>query len=245
MRKKIIAGNYKMNLTASQVTNLLKEIKNDIDTDKVDVVVCPNYLAIPDACRETEGTNISVGVQNIFYEEKGAYTGETSCEMIKDLGVKYAIIGHSERRQYFNETDNIVNKKVKKAIEQGIFPIMCVGESLTQREEGIYLEFVKSQVENGLATIDDISSVIIAYEPIWAIGTGKTATDEQAEEMCLFIRNVIKIMYGEEVSDKIRIQYGGSVNKENASKLLNMENIDGALVGGASIKKDFIDIVNF
>lgn len=247
MRKKIIAGNYKMNFTASQAVKFIGEIKEEINTDKVDVVVCPNYLAVYSVCKELENTNIKVGVQNIYYEDKGAYTGETSCDMLEDVGAKYAIIGHSERRGYFNENDSMVNKKVKKALENNIIPIMCVGESLLQREEGIHLNFVKAQVENGLAGIEaDIAKgIVIAYEPIWAIGTGRTATNEQAEEMCLYIRNVLKIIYGEETAQMIRIQYGGSVNKENAKELLNMPNIDGALVGGASLKRDFIDIVNF
>ena len=183
----------------------------------------------------------------MFYEESGAYTGEISPSMLTEIGVKYVVIGHSERREYFAETDETVNKKVKKAIEHGITPIMCCGETLAQRELGIAVDFIRTQIKSGLAGVsaDDVKKVVIAYEPIWAIGTGKTATSEQAEEICAAIRTVLGEVYGAEVADEVRIQYGGSVNGKNAAELFAMPNIDGGLVGGASLKEEFSQIVNY
>lgn len=245
MRKKVIAGNWKMNKTNSEATEFLNQIKEGINTDKVDVVVCPTYLSLTDMIELTKDTKISVGAQNMYFEEKGAYTGEISGEMLKEIGVKYCIIGHSERRQYFAETDDNVNKKAKKLIELGITPIICVGESLDQRENNETLVVVTNQVTKALQDIssEDISKMVIAYEPIWAIGTGRTATNDQAEEVCMQIREVVKNIYDESTAQNLRIQYGGSVTKDNAKDLFAMPNIDGALVGGASLKSDFIDIV--
>ena len=191
-------------------------------------------------------SNIKVGAQNVYFEDSGAYTGEISAEMLKNIGIDYCIIGHSERREYFNETDESVNKKAKKLLEKDIIPIICVGEKKEQREKSTYLNLVKNQVVQALNGIseNDVIKVIIAYEPIWAIGTGLTATSEQAEEMCKYIRQLITELYNENVGKNIRILYGGSVNVKNSQELLNQPNVDGALVGGASLKLDFIDIIN-
>ncbi|HAN09412.1 MAG TPA: triose-phosphate isomerase [Clostridiales bacterium] len=249
MRKKIIAGNWKMNKTVLEAIDFVGEIHDDIDTSEVDVVICPTFLALSEIITLLEDyqSDIKLGAQNMFYEEKGAYTGEISPNMLYDLGVEYVIIGHSERRQYFGETDEIVNKKVLKAIQVGLKPIMCVGESLAQREAGDTFDLVRNQVIEGLKKVgkDQVQEVIIAYEPIWAIGTGKTATSEQAEEVCKYIREALAEMYGSAVANTMRIQYGGSVTKDNAKELFNMPNIDGALVGGASLKEDFVSIVNY
>lgn len=245
MRKKIIAGNWKMNNTVIDAVKFLNEIKDQIDREDRDVVICPNMLSVISVVNELEDTNIEVGVQNVHPAEKGAYTGETSLDMVIASGAEYAIVGHSERRAMFFETDEFVNEKVLKCIEKEITPILCVGESLEQRENGKMFEIVKEQVQKALKDVNKEADFIVAYEPIWAIGTGVTATSAQAEEMCKYIREVLKEMFGEEKAEEVRIQYGGSVNKENAKEILNMPNIDGALVGGASLKKDFIDIVNF
>lgn len=248
MRKKIIAGNWKMNYTVTEADNFVSEIKDLVNTDEVDVVLCPNNVSLERVSDLIDDSNIFLGAQNVFYEDKGAYTGETSADMLLALNVKYCIIGHSERRKYFYESDEIVNKKAKKLLEKSIKPIICVGETLKQREEGSFYEFVASQVKNALVDIsekDIKENIVIAYEPIWAIGTGVTASKEQAEEMCKFIREEVKKLYNESVAETIRIQYGGSVKSSNVSEILNMENIDGALVGGASLTKDFVAIVNF
>ena len=248
MRKKIIAGNWKMNYCVNKAEAFVDEIKDTINTNEVDVVICPNFMALDRISDLLDGTNIKLGAQNVYPEEKGAYTGETSVKMLVAIGVDYCIVGHSERRQYFNETDEFVNKKAKKLLEVGISPIVCVGETLEERENSKMFEVVENQVRNSLADIakEEIATkVVIAYEPIWAIGTGKTATAEQANEMCKYIRDVVAKMYDEDTAQKVRIQYGGSVKPNNASEILNMSDIDGALVGGASLTNDFVAIVNY
>ena len=247
MRRKIIAGNWKMNLTRKETVGFIEYIKDRVNSDKVDVVFCVPYLDVPIAVSMLEGTNIAVGAQNLYNVDRGAYTGEISAPMLAEAGVKYVIIGHSERRQYFGESDIGVHKKVKKALEYNLIPIICVGESLDERKQGITIELVRLQVKIALMDIpaEEAKTIIIAYEPIWAIGTGINATDDQAEEVCAAIRLVLSEIYDRETADTVRIQYGGSVNAENAAGLFNMPNIDGGLVGGASIKPDFEKIVNF
>ncbi len=247
MRKKIIAGNWKMNKNHNEAVELINTLKSGIDTDKSDVVVCVPFVDLASVSEAIKGTNINLGAQNMHFEESGAYTGEIAPSMLKELGVKYVIIGHSERRAYFGETDEIVNKKVKKALEHDIVPILCVGETLEERELDITIELVRVQVKKAFAGIskEDAKKVVIAYEPIWAIGTGKVATKEQAEEVCAEVRKVVAEVYGQEVADVIRIQYGGSVTGDSANELFNMPNIDGGLVGGASLKEDFIKVVNY
>lgn len=248
MRKKIIAGNWKMNNTISKAETFIEEIKERINVEEVDVVVCPNFVSLDRVGNCLEGTNIKLGAQNVYFEDKGAFTGETAADMLLAVGVNYCIVGHSERRTYFNETNEIVNKKVKKLLENTISPILCVGETLEQRNTGILYDFIETQVIESLkdVTPEQVKNqVVIAYEPIWAIGTGVTASVEQANEMCHFIREVIKKQYGEAVAQQVRIQYGGSVTATNASQLLNSSDIDGALVGGASLKNDFVAIVNY
>ncbi len=236
-----------MNKTPQEALALVELLKDKVNTDKVDVVFCVPAVDLIPVLDAVKGTNIAIGAQNMFYEESGAYTGEISPSMLTEIGVKYVVIGHSERREYFAETDETVNKKVKKAIEHGITPIMCCGETLAQRELGIAVDFIRTQIKSGLAGVsaDDVKKVVIAYEPIWAIGTGKTATSEQAEEICAAIRTVLGEVYGAEVADEVRIQYGGSVNGKNAAELFAMPNIDGGLVGGASLKEEFSQIVNY
>lgn len=247
MRKKIIAGNWKMNKNHNEAVELINTLKSGIDTDKSDVVVCVPFVDLMSVSEAIKGTNINLGAQNMYFEESGAYTGEIAPSMLKELGVKYVIIGHSERRAYFGETDEVVNKKVKKALEHDIVPILCVGETLEERELDITIELVRVQVKKAFASIskEDAKKVVIAYEPIWAIGTGKVATKEQAEEVCAEVRKVVSEVYGQEVADVIRIQYGGSVTGDSANELFNMPNIDGGLVGGASLKEDFIKVVNY
>lgn len=247
MRKKIVAGNWKMNMTPAKAVELINSLKNEINTTDVDVVVCPPFVCLPAVLDAVKGTNIAVGAQNMHFEENGAYTGEIAPSMLVELGVKYVIIGHSERRQYFAETDVTVNKKVLKAIEHNLVPILCVGESLEEREQGITIDLVRLQTKIALKDVkaEDAKKVVIAYEPIWAIGTGKTATSAQAEEVCKAIREVVAEVYGQEVADEVRVQYGGSVNGGNANELFNMGNIDGGLVGGASLKAEFTSIVNY
>lgn len=248
MRKKIIAGNWKMNYCVNKGEAFVEEIKNTINTDEVDVVICPNFVSLDRISDALEGTSVKLGAQNVYFEEKGAYTGETSVDMLAAVGVSYCIVGHSERRQYFAETDEIVNKKAKKLLEKDICPIVCVGETLEERESNTMFEVVEKEVRDSLADIDKeliANKVVIAYEPIWAIGTGKTATAEQANEMCKFIREVVAKMYDEATAEKVRIQYGGSVKPSNANEILNMSDIDGALVGGASLTNDFVAIVNY
>jgi len=247
-RKKIIAGNWKMNKTPAEAVALVKELIPLVKDADAEVVVCPPFVCIPAVKEAIEGTNIQLGAQNMYFEENGAFTGEVAPNMLAELGVKYVIIGHSERRQYFAETDETVNKKVLMAFKHNLIPIVCVGETLEQREKGITNDLVRMQTRialNGL-TPEQAKQVVIAYEPIWAIGTGKTATAEQAEEVNVVIRAVIEEMFGEEVAVHTRIQYGGSVNPDNAKELMSMSNIDGALVGGASLKADgFAKIVKY
>lgn len=247
MRKKIVAGNWKMNMTPAKAVELIDSLKDKINTTDVDVVVCPPFVCLPAVLEAVKGTNIAVGAQNMHFEEKGAFTGEIAPDMLVELGVKYVVIGHSERRQYFAETDETVNKKVLKAIEHNLLPIICVGESLAEREQGVTIDLVRLQTKIALKDVkaEDAKKVVIAYEPIWAIGTGKTATSAQAEEVCKAIREVVAEVYGQEVADSVRVQYGGSVNGGNANELFNMGNIDGGLVGGASLKEEFASIVNY
>ncbi len=244
MRKKVIAGNWKMNKLAGECEEFIGKIISDIDTDEKDVIICPTFISLWSAVRVTEGTNVSVGAQNMHYEEKGAFTGEVSAEMIRETGCRYVIIGHSERRKYFAETDETVSLKIKKAYETGLIPIMCIGETLEERESGETFNVLKGQLENALRPISFDENIIIAYEPVWAIGTGKTATDEQAQEACKFVRDTLNGIIGEK-SEDIRILYGGSVNEKNVKNLMAMPDIDGALVGGASLKDEFIKLVNY
>ncbi len=248
MRKKIIAGNWKMNYTVNDGEDFILEIKDRINTEEVDVVICPNFVSLDRISKAIDGTNIKLGAQDVYFEAKGAFTGETSVDMLYAVNTDYCIVGHSERRQIFGETDEVVNKKAKKLLEKEIKPIICVGETLDERNSNKMFDIVSNQVKealNGISKEDIIKNVVIAYEPIWAIGTGVTATSEQAEEMCKFIRETVSGIYSKKAGDNIRIQYGGSVKAENANEILNMENIDGALVGGASLKNEFVAIVNY
>ena len=246
-RRKIIAGNWKMNKTPSETTALINELKPLVANTDVDVVFCVPAIDIIPAIEAAKGSNIKIGAENMYFEESGAYTGEIAPNMLTDVGVKYVIIGHSERREYFAETDETVNKKVLKAFEHGIIPIICCGETLAQREQGIAIDFIRTQIKIAFQNVsaDNVADAVIAYEPIWAIGTGKTATTAQAEEVCKAIRDCIKEVYGNDVAEKIRIQYGGSVNAGNAAELFAEADIDGGLVGGASLKPDFGKIVNY
>ncbi len=246
-RKKIIAGNWKMNMTPSQAVELVNTLKPLVANDDVDVVFCVPAIDIIPAMEAAKGSNIVIGAENMYFEEKGAYTGEISPEMLTDAGVKYVIIGHSERREYFAETDETVNKKVLKAFEHGITPIICCGETLTQRKQGIYVDWIRMQIKIAFqnVTADQAKTAVIAYEPIWAIGTGETATDDQAQEVCAAIRECIKEVYDDATAEAIRIQYGGSMNAGNAASLLAKPDIDGGLVGGAALKPDFGQIVNY
>ncbi|MDO5410505.1 MAG: triose-phosphate isomerase [Lachnospiraceae bacterium] len=247
MRKKIVAGNWKMNMTPSQAVELVNTLKPLVANDEVDVVFCVPAIDIIPAMEAAKGSNICIGAENMYFEEKGAYTGEISPEMLTDAGVKYVIIGHSERREYFAETDETVNKKVLKAFEHGITPIVCCGESLTQREQGITIDWIRQQIKIAFqnVTAEQAATAVIAYEPIWAIGTGKVATSEQAQEVCAAIRACIAEIYDEATAAAIRIQYGGSVSAASAPELFAMADIDGGLVGGASLKPDFGKIVNY
>lgn len=247
MRKKIIAGNWKMNKTPKEAIDLVNQLKDKVNTSDVDVVFCVPFVDLIPVLDAVKGTNIAVGAQNMYYEESGAYTGEISPNMLTEIGIKYVIIGHSERRAYFAETDETVNKKVLKAIEHNLIPIICVGETLEQREQGITIDLVRLQTKIALKDVpsDKAKDIVIAYEPIWAIGTGKTATSEQAQEVCKAIRQVVSEIYDNSVSESLRVQYGGSVNGSNAKELFNMGDIDGGLVGGASLKADFEKIVKY
>ena len=248
MRKPIIAGNWKMNMTPSQAKELVTDLIPLVKDAACDVVVCPPYVDIALVAELVKGTNIQVGAQNIHWAEKGAFTGEISAAMLKEAGAAYAIIGHSERRQYFGETDATVNSRTKAALAAGIVPIICVGESLEQREKGETDVVVSGQVKADLADIpgEAVAGLVIAYEPIWAIGTGKTATDEQANETIGLIRETIASLYGQAVADQVRIQYGGSMNPKNVKGLMAQPQIDGGLIGGASLKApDFAQVVNY
>ena len=247
MRRIIVAGNWKMNKTPSEAVKLINELKPLVKSDSVDVVFCVPAIDIIPAVEATKGTNIAIGAENMYFEESGAYTGEISPAMLVDAGVKYVIIGHSERREYFAETSETVNKKVLKAFEHGLTPIMCCGESLAQREQGITIDWIRQQIKVGMlnVTAEQAKTMVIAYEPIWAIGTGKVATSAQAQEVCSAIRACIKELYDEATAASIRIQYGGSVSASSAAELFGMPDIDGGLVGGASLKADFGKIVNY
>ena len=246
-RRKIVAGNWKMNKTPSQAAELIKELIPMVADADVDVVICTPATDLAIATEMTKGTNIAVGAENMHWEESGAFTGEISADMLLDAGVKYVILGHSERRDYFKEDDVMLNKKVKKAIEKGLVPILCCGESLEQREMGVTMDWIRLQIKSDLVdvTADQVASMVIAYEPIWAIGTGKTATTEQAQEVCKGIRELIAEMYDEATAEAVRIQYGGSVNAATAADLFSQADIDGGLVGGAALKPDFGKIVNY
>ncbi len=249
MRTPIIAGNWKMNNTMAAGTALVKELAALVkDAKNVDIVVCPTFTALSAVKEATKGTNIHVGAQNIHWEANGAFTGEVSAEMLQEIGVEYVVIGHSERREYFGETDETVNKRTKAAIAAGIVPIVCCGESLEVREAGTTNKLVGGQIKADLAglTAEQVAGIVIAYEPIWAIGTGKTATSDQANEVCKFIRETVAGQFGKEAAEKVRIQYGGSVKPSTIAELMGKSDVDGALVGGASLKAgDFSNIVKF
>ena len=247
-RKTIIAGNWKMNKTPAGAKQLIEELKPLIAKTKwCDIVLCVPFVDIPSAIKAAKGAKIAIGAENMHYEASGAYTGEISADMLTELGVKYVIIGHSERRQYFAETDATVNKKIHAALNAGLRPIVCVGETLEQRDLGITIEHIRLQVKAALYGVEPVSMkrIVIAYEPIWAIGTGRTATADQAEEVCGAIRDCVREMYGARVARSVTIQYGGSMNAGNAFELLSKPNVDGGLIGGASLKpNDFAAIVN-
>ncbi len=237
MGKYIIAGNWKMNKLPSETYDYVKEVVAATAGSTCEVVCCTPYVNLAPAIEAAKGTHVKIGAENLHFEDKGAFTGEISADMLKDLGVEYVIIGHSERRQYFAETDETVNKKTIKALEKGLIPIVCVGESLEEREAGITMDLINIQIKKAFAGIEasDAAKVVIAYEPIWAIGTGKTATDDQAEEVCAGIRAVLAQLYDADTAAAITIQYGGSMNAKNAEGLLAKANIDGGLIGGASL----------
>lgn len=247
MRRKIIAGNWKMNKTPAETVTLINELKPLVASDEADVIFCVPAISLTTALEAVKGTNIAIGAQNMYYEENGAYTGEIAPNMLTSIGVKYVIIGHSERREYFGETNETVNKKVLKAFEHGLTPIVCCGETLKQREQGITIDFVRQQIKIAFLDItpDQAKTAVIAYEPIWAIGTGKVATTEQAEEVCKAVRECIAEIYDDATAAGVRIQYGGSVTAASAADLFSQANIDGGLVGGASLKADFGKIVNY
>ena len=234
-----------MNMLPSQVAGFVEKFKGKVPND-TDVVFCVPFTHICKAVSAAQGTGIEIGAQNAYFEESGAYTGEVSLEMLKDLGVSYVVLGHSERREIFGETDEMINKKVLKTLEAGLKPILCVGEKLEERKQDITIELVRLQTKVGLQGVSaaQMKEVVIAYEPVWAIGTGLVATNEQAEEVCKAIREVLAEMYDQTTADGVRIQYGGSVNGGNAKDLFAMPNIDGGLVGGASLKEEFIDVIN-
>lgn len=246
MRRKIIAGNWKMNMTPSQAVELCETLKPLVKDSQADVVFCVPAIDIVPVVAAVEGTNIAVGAENFYIEDKGAFTGEISAPMLVEAGVKYIIIGHSERRDIFGENDILINQKVKKAFASGLTPILCCGESLTLRKNGTYKEWIARQIAWDLTgiTADQVKELVIAYEPIWAIGTGETATSEQAQEVCKLIRDIIAEMYDTDTAEKVRIQYGGSMNAANAAELLAMPDIDGGLIGGASLKPDFGVVAN-
>lgn len=248
MRRKVIAGNWKMNMLPNEAMHFIESLAPMVKNTQNEVILCVPYTDLFYSLLTAQGTNIKIGAQNMHYEEKGAYTGEVSGQMLKCIGVEYVIIGHSERRQYFNETDESVNKKVKAAFQNELKPIICVGETLEQREQGIAKEVITSQTELALQGLsrEQVQNTIIAYEPIWAIGTGKTATSEDANEAIISIREKIANIYGKDVAEEVIILYGGSVKPENAKELFTTSDIDGGLVGGASLKaENFEKIVNF
>lgn len=247
MGKYIIAGNWKMNKLPSETFEFVKSVAEATKGSECEVVCCTPYVCLSEAVKAAEGTHVKIGAENLHFEDKGAFTGEVSADMLCDMGVDYVIIGHSERRQYFAETDETVNLKTKKALAKGLIPIVCVGESLEQREAGITMDVISIQIKKAFAGIEaaDAKKVVIAYEPIWAIGTGKTATAEQAEEVCGGIRKIIAELYCEKCAPEFTIQYGGSMNAKNAAELLAKDNIDGGLIGGASLESaDFAVITD-
>ena len=246
MGKYIIAGNWKMNKLPSETYDFVKSVAEATKDAACEVVCCTPYVCLTEAIKAAKGTNVKIGAENLHFEDSGAFTGEVSADMLKDIGVDYVIIGHSERRQYFADTDETVNKKTKKALAKGLIPIVCVGESLEEREAGITMDLIAIQIKKAFAGIEaaDAKKVVIAYEPIWAIGTGKTATAEQAEEVCGGIRKILGELYCPKCAEEFTIQYGGSMNAGNAAELLAKQNIDGGLIGGASLKTaDFATIV--
>ena len=246
MRRPIIAGNWKMNNTASEGVALVNAIAPLVKEANCDVVVCVPAIDIPAVSEALKGTNIELGAENVHFAEKGAYTGEISASMLLEYGVKYVIIGHSERRQYFAETDETVNKRTLTALNAGLIPIVCIGETLEERETGKTEEVLAKQIKDGLNGVEDIAKIVIAYEPVWAIGTGKTATAEQANETIAFIRKTVGELFCPKCAEALRIQYGGSMNAGNCKELMAMPEIDGGLIGGASLKaNDFATIVNF
>ena len=248
MRIPFIAGNWKMNKNIREALELVNNIKDIANKTDVEVAVCVPFTVLTEVKKAIAGTKVKLGAQNMHWEEKGAYTGEISPSMLNEIGVDYVIIGHSERRQYFNETDETVNKKIKSALAHDIKPILCVGETLEQRESGNEKEVVKNQIVKDLKGIssEDMITIVIAYEPIWAIGTGKTASSEDANSMIGYIRSIIEETYGIDISEEVRIQYGGSVKPSNVTEIMKQPEIDGALVGGASLKaEDFIELVKF
>ena len=247
LRKAIIAGNWKMNNTPAQTTALINEMKPLVADADCEVVLCVPFVDVPAAVEAAKGSNIKIGAENVHFKDSGAFTGEVSADMLVELGVEYVVIGHSERRTYFGETDQTVNLRTLKALEKGLKPIICVGETLEQREQGVTMDFIRQQVKVGFqnVTADQAKTAVIAYEPIWAIGTGKTATSDQAQEVCGAIRECVAEIYDQATADSVRIQYGGSVNAGNAAELFAKPDIDGGLVGGASLKADFGKIVNY
>ena len=245
LRKPFIAGNWKMNMTAESGAKLIKELAPLVKDANCDVALCVPAILIPAMTQAAKGTNIAIGAENVHWADKGAYTGEISCEQLKEYGVKYAIIGHSERRQYLGETDESVNMRALTALKNGITPIVCVGETLSEREGGITEKVLDKQLAEGLKGVENVADVVIAYEPVWAIGTGKTATDEQAQETIAYIRKKIGQLFCPKCAEKVIIQYGGSMNAANCKGLMAQSDIDGGLIGGASLKLDFATIVNF
>jgi triosephosphate isomerase len=248
MRKKVIAGNWKMNKNISESASLVSALKNLLSSASVnaDVIVCPPFTSLDTVNALVKGSAVKLGAQNMYFEESGAYTGEISAEMLKSAGCEYVILGHSERRTIFGESNQVINKKIKKALASGLKPIFCVGETLNERETGVTNSVIKTQIEEGLKDVsaDDIKKIIVAYEPVWAIGTGKTASPAQAQEVHAFIRGLVKELYNNEVAEGLIIQYGGSMKPENAKELLSQPDIDGGLIGGACLKADsFLAII--
>ena len=245
-RKPFIAGNWKMNMTVATGTKLITDLKPLVKEAKCDVCLCVPAILIPAMVKAAKGSKIKIGAQNVHFADHGAYTGEISADMLNDYGVKYVIIGHSERRQYFGENNDTVNQRTLTALKNGLTPIVCIGETLSERASGDTENVLTRQLEFGLHGVEDVKQIVIAYEPVWAIGTGKTATAEQANETIKYIRSVVSSLYGKATADKLRIQYGGSMNPANASSLMAQPDIDGGLIGGASLKaEDFSKVVNY
>lgn len=249
MRTPIIAGNWKMNTVVEEAKALVQDLKAQVsDVTNVEIVVCPPFISLTTVSEIIKGSNISLGAQNLYWEKSGAFTAEISAPMLKSAGCTYVIIGHSERRTYFGETDETVNKRIFAALDEDLKPIVCVGETLEEREKGETFDVIKRQVNNGLAnlSVEQMKTLVLAYEPVWAIGTGRTATPDQAQEVHAFVRKLLVEMFGETTAEETRIQYGGSVKPQNIEELMNQADIDGALVGGASLKADsFAQIVKF